>query len=70
MATRSAANHLAGRVEALAASRADREFANLSTAELREYLQRELTALGFKCAICGNPIISATPADDRSGGRV
>jgi hypothetical protein len=46
MATRSAANHLAGRVEALAASRADREFANLSTAELREFIQRQLTAHG------------------------
>jgi hypothetical protein len=68
MATRSAANHLAGRVEALAASRADREFANLSTAELREVIQRELTALGFRCASCGQPI-DGTPADDRSGGR-
>jgi hypothetical protein len=68
MATRSAANHLAGRVEALAASRADREFANLSTAELREYLQRELTALGFKCAICGNPIgSSGRQGGDRGG---
>jgi hypothetical protein len=47
----------------------DQNIESMTTAELREYIRQQLTALGFKCAICGNPIISATPADDRSGDR-
>jgi hypothetical protein len=54
------------RIDALRPAR-NRKFENMTVAELREYLQRELSALGLKCANCGKAI-GAAPADDEPGG--